>query len=223
MIEIKTRIKNKHATEVEWNSYVDFIPLEGEFIIYDIDNTHDYTRIKIGDGKTTVVNLPFHVATKDDIKNVYNDLNDVSDNVAYINTEDDETITDVETGDIVNAVLYTKQTLTEEQKTQARENIGVRDDGGLTLSAIDLLIDILQHANYTEDMSSQIARLSELLRGGGSTDSDNFIITDDGNGNVIITASGSASITDDGNGNVTIIASGDASTTDDGNGNIVIA
>lgn len=89
--------------------------------------------------------------------------------------------------------------------------------GGLTLSAIDLLIDILQHANYTEDMSSQIELLAHELMGGGS-----LIITDDGNGNVIITVSGDASITDDGAGNVVII-SGGTSITDDGNGNVVIA
>ena len=102
-------------------------------------------------------------------------------------------------------------------------NVTVETGGGLTSSATDLLIDILQHATYTEDMSSQIARLAELLRGGGGTDSGSFIITDDGNGNVIITASGNASIIDDGNGNVTMIASGDASITDDGNGNVIIA
>lgn len=94
--------------------------------------------------------------------------------------------------------------------------------GGLTLSAIYLLIDILQHANYTEDMSSQIERLADALMGGGNTDGG-FNIADDGNGNVTIIAWGSATITDDGSGNVTIIAYGDASITDDGNGNVLIA
>lgn len=119
-------------------------------------------------------------------------------------------------------VRYTPQTLTEEQKAQARTNIGVSAGGGLTLSAIYLLIDILQHANYTEDMSSQIERLADALMGGGNTDGG-FNITDDGNGNVTITTWGSATITDDGSGNVTIIAPGDASITDDGSGNVVIA
>ena len=162
----------------------------------------------------------------DNLKNLFatiSSVDDLSDNVAYINTTDNETITDVETGDIVNAVLYTTQTLTEEQKAQARENIGVRDGGGLTLSAIDLLIDILQHANYTEDMSSQIELLAEALMSGGNTDGGSFNITDDGNGNVTITTSGGSSITDDGNGNVTITTSGGSSITDDGNGNVIIA
>lgn len=103
-------------------------------------------------------------------------------------------------------------------------NIGSVGGGGLTLRAIDLLIDILRHANYTEDMSSQIELLAhELMGGGGNTDGGGFIITDDGNGNVTIEAYGSASITDDGNGNVTLIASDDASITDDGNGNIIFS
>lgn len=58
---------------------------------------------------------------------------------------------------------------------------------------------------------------------GGDTGGGSLIITDDGNGNVIITASGDASITDDGNGNVNITTSGGVSITDDGNGNVVIA
>jgi hypothetical protein len=125
--------------------------------------------------------------------------------------------------DNAGAVLYTPQTLTDEQKEQARVNIGVNGRTGLTLSAIDLLINILQHATYLEDMSSQIELLAKELMGGGDTGGGSLIITDDGNGNVIITASGDASITDDGEGNVTITASGSASITDDGNGNIIIA
>lgn len=94
---------------------------------------------------------------------------------------------------------------------------------GLTLNAIALLIKILQHATYTEDMSSQIELLAkELMGGGGNTDGGSLIITDDGNGNVTITASGSASITDDGEGNVVITTSGGTSINDDGNGNVII-
>jgi hypothetical protein len=124
--------------------------------------------------------------------------------------------------DSVEAVLYTPQTLTDDQKAQARENIGAGN--GLTLKAIALLIKILQHATYTEDMSSQIELLAEeLMGGGGNTDGGSLIVTDDGDGNVTITASGSASITDDGEGNVTITASGDFNITDDGDGNVIIA
>ena len=58
---------------------------------------------------------------------------------------------------------------------------------------------------------------------GGNADGNSFNITDDGGGNVVITASGNVSITDDGDGNVTVTESGGASVTDDGNGNVIIA
>ena len=47
----------------------------------------------------------------------------LANNVAYIDSEDNENITDVEADSAATAVLYTAQTLTEEQKTQARTNI----------------------------------------------------------------------------------------------------
>lgn len=58
--ELKTRIVHKHDTEANWNKAVNFIPKESEFIIYDMDDTHNYFRLKIGDGVTNVINLPFY-------------------------------------------------------------------------------------------------------------------------------------------------------------------
>lgn len=56
---VKTRFIQKHDTETNWLKATNFTPLEGEIIIYDIDYTYDYPRIKIGDGATNVNNLPF--------------------------------------------------------------------------------------------------------------------------------------------------------------------
>lgn len=71
---IKTRVVTKHELEAVWNSNNTFVPLQGEIIIYDseIDNKgtvlqlpegrtspYTYSRFKIGDGFTTVQNLPF--------------------------------------------------------------------------------------------------------------------------------------------------------------------
>jgi len=62
---IKTRIQLKSDTEVNWNKLgpkdgdPGFIPLSGEIIIYSTDNTHPYTRVKVGDGQTNVISLPF--------------------------------------------------------------------------------------------------------------------------------------------------------------------
>lgn len=69
---IKSRIQNKHDIEANWNKAVNFIPMQGEIIIYDIDSNYDFERAKIGDGVTSVVNLPFYLA--DEINAIKADL-----------------------------------------------------------------------------------------------------------------------------------------------------
>ena len=59
--EIATRIILKHDIESNWNRAETFVPNQGEIIIYDIDTTYSYERFKIGDGKTTIINLPFYL------------------------------------------------------------------------------------------------------------------------------------------------------------------
>lgn len=55
---VSARVINKHALESDWiNS--DFVPLVDELIIYDIDENHSYPRLKIGDGVTSINQLPF--------------------------------------------------------------------------------------------------------------------------------------------------------------------
>lgn len=55
---IKTRVQLKSDTETNWIAHP-IIPLAGEMIVYTPDTDHPYSRLKIGDGTTTVVNLPF--------------------------------------------------------------------------------------------------------------------------------------------------------------------
>ena len=72
--KLSTRIIQKHDLEVNWMKAVNFVPLHGEIIIYDIEvdadgntlampsgRTKPYTfeRLKIGDGITDINNLPF--------------------------------------------------------------------------------------------------------------------------------------------------------------------
>lgn len=57
---IKSRIVHKHDTLVNWEKAENFIPLEGEIIIYDVDENTNRPRLKIGDGVTKVFNLPFY-------------------------------------------------------------------------------------------------------------------------------------------------------------------
>lgn len=54
-----TRLVNKHDVEANWLKAVNFVPMLGEIIVYDVDDTHNYERFKIGDGKTLVSDLPF--------------------------------------------------------------------------------------------------------------------------------------------------------------------
>ena len=56
---VKARIQLKYDTEENWSKAIRFCPLKGEVIIYAIDDTHPFPRLKIGDGTTLVVDLPF--------------------------------------------------------------------------------------------------------------------------------------------------------------------
>ena len=56
---IKSRIVHKHDSETNWNRATNFVPKQGELIIYDTDANHSYVRVKIGDGTTNVSSLPF--------------------------------------------------------------------------------------------------------------------------------------------------------------------
>jgi hypothetical protein len=60
IVNLKSRIMLKHDTQSAWEEgLVDFIPLKAEIIVYDKDETYNYERFKLGDGITTVANLPF--------------------------------------------------------------------------------------------------------------------------------------------------------------------
>lgn len=56
--KLRARLINLHKTESEW-SISSFVPVLGEVIVYDPDETISYPRIKVGDGKTLVKDLPF--------------------------------------------------------------------------------------------------------------------------------------------------------------------
>lgn len=58
-IKIVSRVTLKHDTEANWKTKTTFAPMESEMIIYDEDETHNYKRIKIGDGTTFINELPF--------------------------------------------------------------------------------------------------------------------------------------------------------------------
>lgn len=66
MIEISAILCALHDTTEKWNEHLDFIPREGEIIVYTdygrrTENGEDFLipGIKIGDGKAYLVDLPF--------------------------------------------------------------------------------------------------------------------------------------------------------------------
>lgn len=57
--QIKARLQQKHDIETNWNLATNFVPKQGELIVYDKDENYSYERMKIGDGEKTVNALPF--------------------------------------------------------------------------------------------------------------------------------------------------------------------
>lgn len=81
---INTRVIQKHDSAENWAKATNFIPKNGEIIVYDVDATHNKPRIKIGDGVTNVNALQFmssvHVGPEDpgvDSGMLWIDTNDV--------------------------------------------------------------------------------------------------------------------------------------------------
>ena len=56
---IYSRIQLKNDSELNWNNNENFIPLKGEAIIYNTDNSYDYYRAKIGNGINNIENIKF--------------------------------------------------------------------------------------------------------------------------------------------------------------------
>ena len=59
---LNARVIQKHDTAENWaqEEAVSFIPKKGEIIIYDADSNNTPSRMKIGNGTSTVENLPFY-------------------------------------------------------------------------------------------------------------------------------------------------------------------
>ncbi len=61
---MRARISQLYKTEAEWSKLPKFKPYPGEIIIFAPDDQHSYPRMKIGDGNTLLVNLPFFGITE---------------------------------------------------------------------------------------------------------------------------------------------------------------
>ena len=75
---LNSRIVHKHDVEANWLKATNFYPKQGEIIVYDIDDTHNYVRFKIGDGETLVSALPFaDAAVASQVETLATTVNDV--------------------------------------------------------------------------------------------------------------------------------------------------
>lgn len=60
-VKLKTRLKQKADTDANWAKATTFVPLKGEYVYYLTSH-----KIKVGDGSTTLPNLPFIAASSAD-------------------------------------------------------------------------------------------------------------------------------------------------------------
>lgn len=58
---MKARIGQLCKTEAEWNLLPKVVPFKGELVLYAPDRNHPYVRMKVGDGKTLLKELPFTI------------------------------------------------------------------------------------------------------------------------------------------------------------------
>lgn len=77
------RAIQKHDIEENWLKATGFTPMQGEIIIYDIDENYNYERFKIGDGESNVNDLPFASISK---------LSELKNDVSYLATNYDTII-----------------------------------------------------------------------------------------------------------------------------------
>ena len=136
---IKTRIQLKNDTEAHWDLATNFVPKHGEVIIYSADDTHPFSRLKVGDGNTTVVNLPFiDAATLNGMKMEIGSTVEWQARLNYIPNK----------GDIL---IYTDKETLSDNTTVPGIKIGDGLAYGIDLPFVgdDIAEDLLSHINNT--------------------------------------------------------------------------
>ncbi len=75
---MKARVSQLHKTEAEWSLLRDFVPLQGELIIFGPDEHYNYSRLKIGNGVSKLNDLPFFIdySINDFLENNFNKILD---------------------------------------------------------------------------------------------------------------------------------------------------
>lgn len=145
---IKSRIIHKHAVEADWLKATNFIPKQGEIIIYDKDSAHSYERVKVGDGTTLVTALPFIDDNKvDKITGKGLSTND------YTTTEKDKLagIADGANKTVVDSAMSTTSTHPVQNK--------------VVTAIIDDLSEMVGDKSVSEQISEAIAGKADVANG----------------------------------------------------------
>jgi hypothetical protein len=105
----------KGDIEANWNKAVGFIPLDKEIIIYKADTNHSVARIKIGDGKTAIQDLPFAGADIVEIQKL------IDEKCSKLIDENDDVLIEY----VDNAITHLKEEIDEDATIFTVEVIGV--------------------------------------------------------------------------------------------------
>ena len=175
MPNFKTRVINKHDTEANWALATNFKPLKGEVIVYDVDANYTYPRFKVGDGITSVPNLPFQdkeFATNSNVSSAINSL-----------------------GSEINRSIESVSTELSELKSSIVE-VPIKTSGGVTLGQLhgspqaeDIIIPTLSvqvngTGSFVKDVS--LNTTTQVLTVNLSNKLDGVILFDNGTGQKIV-------------------------------------
>lgn len=160
--QIKTRIIHKHDTEQNWNKATNFIPKQGEIIIYDKDSTYAYERIKVGDGTTLVTNLPFidnnvKVSFTNQIDNLNSLKLDKKDYYGFSKTEGKLTI--------ANSCIENKEIRVKQTFSPKREGSGSPYPAGCGKNIIDIYSMIPTSSNTLIERTNNTMRVYNTTAG----------------------------------------------------------
>lgn len=176
-----------HGTAAEWENN-NYIPKDGEIIIYDIDENYNYKRIKIGNGTDIVSVLPF---LDEDITSRILALEtwsqEIEEKIAYIDPEDNENIEDASTQlttiDIVDNLESTSvdRPLSANQGRILNEKLekkAVQSDWNQEDEAAG---DYIKNKPVEETADDAFALLLEVGVLEATIDEEGFVLTDENN------------------------------------------
>ena len=166
--EFFTRIQHKHDIEDNWKKATGFKPLIGEIIIYDADETYSYQRIKIGDGKKTVSELPFFDG---DVRAALGVATDVADKAGTVFARIAKNAADIEVAngaisELDGRVLELEKPLYTEKITHKK----ISQDSDLLLS--NIIETYILNIDYDNTLKFNVSEIVVgKLPSGGSTSS----------------------------------------------------